>query len=77
MRVVSGEFAEIDVVLDDGRYLEPFRRFFDLTEGRPSIPIETQLRLMFLKHHDTPDAQHMSGRGPAGRHCRVWEKVRG
>ena len=50
MRVLSGELAEIDVLLDDGRFFKPFRRFFDPTEGRPSIPIETYLRLMFLKY---------------------------
>jgi transposase, IS5 family len=50
MRVLSGELAEIDVLLDDERFFWPFRRFFDPTEGRPSIPIETYLRLMFLKY---------------------------
>ncbi len=50
MRVLSGELAEIDALLDDERFFVPFRRFFDPTEGRPSIPIETYLRLMFLKH---------------------------
>ena len=50
MRVLSGELAEIDVLLDDVRYFRPFRVFFDPTEGRPSIPIETYLRLMFLKY---------------------------
>src|SRR3954466_6445831 len=49
MRVLSGELAEIDVLLDDERYFRPFRSFFDPVEGRPSIPIETYLRLMFLK----------------------------
>ena len=50
MRVLSGELADIDALLDDERFFQPFRRFFDPTEGRPSIPIETYLRLMFLKH---------------------------
>jgi IS5 family transposase len=50
MRVLSGELAEVDRLLDDGRFFRPFRRFFDPSEGRPSIPIETYLRLMFLKH---------------------------
>lgn len=31
-------------------FLVPFVEFFDPTEGRPSIPIETHLRLMFLKY---------------------------
>src|SRR3954452_25149658 len=50
MRVLSGELAEIDVLLDDRRVFVPFRSFFDPGGGRPSIPIETYLRLMFLKY---------------------------
>jgi IS5 family transposase len=50
MRVLSGELAEIDALLDDQRFFRPFRPFFDPVEGRPSIPIETYLRLMFLKY---------------------------
>jgi transposase, IS5 family len=49
MRVLSGELAEVDRLLDDRRLFAPFRRFFDPTEGRPSIPVEIYLRLMFLK----------------------------
>jgi len=49
MRVLSGELADVDALLDDGRFFRPFRGFFDPSEGRPSIPIETYLRLMFLK----------------------------
>ena len=41
MRVLSGELAEIDALLDDRRLFAPFCSFFDPTEGRPSIPIET------------------------------------
>jgi len=50
MRVLSGELAEIDALLDDRRFFVPFRAFFDPREGRPSVPIETYLRLMFLKY---------------------------
>ena len=50
MRVLSGELADVDALLDDERFFGPFRAFFDPTEGRPSIPIETYLRLMFLKY---------------------------
>lgn len=49
MRVLSGELAEIDVLLDDERLFRPFRSHFDPSEGRPSIPMETNLRLLFLK----------------------------
>src|SRR3954453_3038017 len=50
MRVLSGELPEVDRLLDDRRLFGPFREFFDPSEGRPSIPIETYLRLMFLKY---------------------------
>ena len=41
MRVLSGELAEIDELLDDERFFRPFRPFFNPVDGRPSIPIET------------------------------------
>jgi IS5 family transposase len=43
------DLAEIDELLDDPRFFEPFRAFFDPRIGRPSIPMETYLRMMFLK----------------------------
>lgn len=49
MRVLSGELAEIDRLLDDERFFVPFGVHFHRVEGRPSIPIETYLRMMFLK----------------------------
>ena len=50
MRVLSGELAEIDMLLDDPRFFRPFRGFFDPSNGRPPIPMETYLRLLFLKY---------------------------
>jgi len=44
---LPGDLARVDVWLDDPRFFEPFRPFFDL--GRPSIPMETYLRLMYLR----------------------------
>ena len=41
--------AEVDTLLDDPRFFEPFTPFFHATQGRPSIPIETFLRIMFLR----------------------------
>jgi transposase, IS5 family len=41
--------AEVDRLLDDERFFEPFRPFFDPRIGRPSIPMETYVRLMFLR----------------------------
>lgn len=48
--VMPAELVAIDELLDDERFFEPFREFFDPVWGRPSIPIETYLRLMFLKY---------------------------
>jgi IS5 family transposase len=43
------ELRRVDALLDDERFFAPFRAHFDLAFGRPSIPVETYLRLMFLK----------------------------
>ncbi|MGH9190874.1 MAG: transposase, partial [Acidimicrobiales bacterium] len=47
---LPGDLADIDALVDDARFFEPFRAFFDPTHGRPSIPMETYLRMMFLKY---------------------------
>jgi len=47
---LPGDLAEIDALLDDERFFEPFRPFFDPVVGRPSIPLETYIRMMFLKY---------------------------
>jgi IS5 family transposase len=41
--------AEVDVLLDDPRFFKPFRPFFSPDRGRPSIPMETFVRIMFLR----------------------------
>jgi IS5 family transposase len=46
---LPSELAAVDRLLDDPVFIEPFRVHFDPIIGRPSIPIETYLRLMFLK----------------------------
>jgi IS5 family transposase len=43
------ELARVDALLDDPVFFAPFAAFFDARLGRPSIPVETYLRLMFLK----------------------------
>ena len=43
------ELARVDALLDDPAFFTPFMPFFDLRIGRPSTPMETYLRLMFLK----------------------------
>jgi len=49
LRRLPEELARVDVLLDDPRFFVPFSPFFDPTIGRPSTPMETYLRLMFLK----------------------------
>lgn len=39
----------MDVLLDDPVPFTPFVPFFDERMGRPSTPMETYLRLMFVK----------------------------
>ena len=43
------ELARVDGLLDDPVFFAPFVVFFDPWIGRPSMPMETYLRLMFLK----------------------------
>src|ERR1700730_6650542 len=43
------ELARVDALLDDPVFFTPFVPFFDPRMGRPSTPMETYLRLMFLK----------------------------
>ena len=44
------QLATVDRLLDDPRFLAPFGNHFAPLGGRPSIPIDTYLRMMFLKH---------------------------
>jgi IS5 family transposase len=47
--VLPIELARVDALLDDPVFFAPFAAYFDARIGRPSIPMETYLRLMFLK----------------------------
>jgi IS5 family transposase len=47
--VMSSELSRVDALLDDPVFFAPFVPYFDARLGRPSIPMETYLRLMFLK----------------------------
>ena len=49
LRQLPVELARVDELLDDPRFFAPFVPFFDPRQGRPSTPMETYLRLMFLK----------------------------
>jgi len=46
---MPAELAAVSRLLDDAAFFAPYRAYFSPTQGRPSIPIETYLRLMFLK----------------------------
>jgi len=48
-RRLSPELQAVDEFLDDERFLEPFLSRFPSKRGRYTIPMETYLRLMFLK----------------------------
>ena len=43
------ELVRADALLDDPAFFAPFAPSFDPWLGRPSTPMETYLRLMFLK----------------------------
>ncbi len=43
------ELARVDGLFDDVAFFEPYRAHFDPDHGRRSTPIETYLRMMFLK----------------------------
>jgi len=47
---MPAELESVDRLLDDAAFFEPFRAHFHAALGRPSVPIETYLRLMFLKY---------------------------
>ena len=47
--VLPVELGRVDTLLDDPVFFAPFAAYFDARIGRPSIPMETYLRLMFLK----------------------------
>jgi len=49
VRRLSEELSRVDGLLDDSAFFVPFVPLFDPRMGRPSPPMETYLRLMFLK----------------------------
>lgn len=46
---MNEELAEVDRLLDDERFFDPFRVRFYTRIGRPTIPVATYLRMMYLK----------------------------
>ena len=46
---LTAELEGVDALLDDEVFFKPYRAYFSPLFGRPSIPIETYLRMMYLK----------------------------
>lgn len=46
---LNEELTNVDKLLDDERFLSPFQKRFFTRIGRPSTPVETYLRMMYLK----------------------------
>ena len=49
MLILSAELTKIDALLSDERFFAPFRDRFSCGRGRPTVPVATYLRLMYLK----------------------------
>jgi IS5 family transposase len=47
---LPAELARVDAYLDDERFIAPWRGLFSTSLGRPSVPVDTLLRLLYLKH---------------------------
>jgi IS5 family transposase len=54
--VLPADLARLDALIEDGELLAPFRALWlerwpeALAQGRPTVPMETFVRLMLLKH---------------------------
>jgi len=49
-RTLSAELMAVDEGLADERFFDPYLQRFRTLIGRPTVPVETYLRLMYLKH---------------------------
>src|SRR5579864_6801388 len=47
-RTLSAELTAVDTSLADERFFEPYLQRFNTLIGRPTVPVETYLRLMYL-----------------------------
>src|ERR1700730_11602709 len=47
---MPAELVAVDALLDDPRFLERYRRVFSPLFARPSVPMETFVRMMWLKY---------------------------
>lgn len=50
LRVFNEELSNVDHLLDDEKFMEPFLKHWDIRIRRPTVPVETYLRLMCLKY---------------------------
>lgn len=62
--VLPVELGRVNTLVDGPVYFTPFATHFDAKIGRPSIPIETYLRLMFLTPRYRPGYESFA----PGRH---------
>jgi len=46
---LNEELASIDKILDDEVFMKPFLKHWNVRIGRPTVPVETYLRMMYLK----------------------------
>jgi hypothetical protein len=61
---LPAELARIDAFLDDERFIAPWRTLFDQRLGRPSVPIETLLRLLYSSTATAWATRACAGRWP-------------
>jgi len=47
---LPAELQAVDAYLDDERFVAPWRVLFSTRLGRPSVPVDTLLQLLYLKH---------------------------
>jgi len=47
---LPAELVAVDAYLDDEQFIAPWRVLFSARLGRPSVPIDTLLRLLYLQH---------------------------
>jgi hypothetical protein len=63
---LPAELERVDDWLDDETFLASLRQHFDPLIGRPSLPMETYLRVMFLKVNTGWGTRPCPGRCPTG-----------
>ncbi len=46
---LNEELSKVDKLLEDERFFAPFKEKFSVKMGRPTVPIDTYLRMMYIK----------------------------